>query len=118
MHGARSEADKAGDMVGRPRLSRLNHDRGTEADAGVDQVVVHGADRDQRRNEDVVDAHAALLEVREHDHFGAAAHLRFCLGDEGGDGGLQPLGPRCDRIEGRDRRRLLRLRNRRHLVRI
>ena len=116
MHGARSEADEAGDVVRRPRLSRLAHDRGTEADAGVDQGVVNGADCDQRRNEDVVDAHAAHFVVREHDHLGARAHLRLCLGDEGGDGGLQPLGPRCDRIEGRDRRRLLRLRNRRQLV--
>mmetsp|Transcript_33649 Transcript_33649/g.78720 ORF Transcript_33649/g.78720 Transcript_33649/m.78720 type:complete len:1205 (+) Transcript_33649:178-3792(+) len=104
----RAKADEAGDVVCRPRLPCLCDDGGLEAHARVDEVVVHGADSDKRRDEDIVDADAPLLPIGEHDDLRAADHLPLRLRHQSRHRRLEPIGPARDGVERRDVRRLLR----------
>ncbi len=50
VHGRRAACDETRQVVGIPSLPRDRDDRGAQPDAGIDQVMVHGADGEQHRD--------------------------------------------------------------------
>jgi len=59
VHRRRAVADEAGDVVRGPRLRRLDEDGGAHAQPRADEVVVHRADGEERRDEGEVGGAAA-----------------------------------------------------------
>mmetsp|Transcript_26961 Transcript_26961/g.68276 ORF Transcript_26961/g.68276 Transcript_26961/m.68276 type:complete len:226 (+) Transcript_26961:835-1512(+) len=59
VHSRRAVADEAGEVVRRPGLSRLHDNRGAQAQRLVEQVVVHRAHGQKRRDEELARARGA-----------------------------------------------------------
>ncbi len=115
VHGRGAVADEAGEVVDAPALRRLGDERGPAAQASPDQVVVHGADGEQRRH--VARAgHQRRDPVAEDDDLDAVAHRGRRLAADALDGLAQAPRPAGDLVGGRDPdRRQPEVRERGHL---
>ena len=77
-YGAGAKADQTGQVVGAPALGGVNHQGGLQAQAQVEQVVVHRPHRQQGRNRGGGGVDAPIREDQDlhtgtHGSFGLAA---------------------------------------------
>ena len=107
-HRARAEPDQARDVVGAPGLRRLRHDRGLQPAVSLEQVLVHCANRQERRDVRLALLDAPGLEVGQHQDLGAVLDRLLRGGGELLDRGLESLGTRRNVVERRQRHRLAR----------
>ena len=94
-------ADQGRDVVDLARLAGLDHDAGLQAGALGDEVLVHGAERQHRRDRDPVGAERA---VGDDDQVGAPGDRGARLARDPVERGLEalaPVGERPGRVEGR-----------------
>ena len=94
-------ADEAGEVVDAPALRRLGDERGPAAQASPDQVVVDGADGEQRRHVAGAGTHRRDA-VAEDDDLHAVADGGGGLAADALDGLAQAPRPARDLVRGRD----------------
>ena len=101
-HGAGAIADQAGHVMGAPALGRVHHQGGLQAQAEVEQVVVHRAHRQQGRQRGGGGADPSLRTgpVGEHQDLAAGAHRDLGLTAQAIEGGAEGGRTVRDRHQG------------------